>query len=171
MTKKIILILLILGLNSKLLSAASFYSNYTWEKNPKVYQPKETEKKSDYVIVAEKKFWEVVYDSDGQASVYETVHFIYHANNANAVDRINKGFMSLRNNIEEIDLKARCITADNKIIYFNKSSIKSVDNYEGRGPYKLFAIDGVDAGCDVEIRSEEHTSELQSRQSRMPSSA
>ena len=128
-----------------------YHSGYAWEKNPKVYVPTEAEKKSDLVIVLQKKINEVSYDSDGQAVIYETIHNIYHVNSAKAIDGVNKGYMALSSILEEIDLKARCITPENKVIYFNKSSVKSVDNLEGAGAYKIFAIDGVDAGCDVEI--------------------
>lgn len=134
------------------LGAQNFYhSTYTWDKNPKVYVPTETEKKSDLVIVSQKKISEVAYDADGQAVVYETVHNIYHVNSAKAIDGVNKGYMPMSGILEEIDLKARCITTENKAMYFNKSTVKSVDNLEGAGAYKIFAIDGVDAGCDVEI--------------------
>jgi len=145
-------ICLLLSIHTICISSQTFYhSGYTWEKNPKVYAPTETEKKSDLVIVSEKKIHEIAYDSDGQAVIYETIHNIYHVNSAKAIDGVNKGYMPLGGILEEIDLKARCITPENKVMYFNKSSIKSVDNLEGAGAYKIFAIDGVDAGCDVEI--------------------
>jgi len=149
MKKVLSLFLFILFISSH---AQNYYhTHYSWEKNPKVYVPSESEKKSDLVIVLDKKISEVAYDSDGQAVIYETVHKIYHVNSAKAIDGVNKGYMPMSGILEEIDLKARCITPDNKLIFFNKSSLKSVDNLEGAGAYKIFAIDGVDAGCDVEI--------------------
>ncbi|PBQ31946.1 hypothetical protein CNR22_09245 [Sphingobacteriaceae bacterium] len=128
-----------------------YHSNYSWEKNPKVYVPTAEEKKSDMVIVQQKKINEFAYDADGQAILYETVHIIYHVNSTKAIDAVNKGYMALGSILEEIDLKARCITPENKVLYLNKSTVKSVDNLDDDGAYKIFAIDGVDAGCDVEI--------------------
>lgn len=134
------------------LNAQNYYhQSYTWEKTPSVYVPTEAEKKSELVLVLHKVVEETAYDGDGTAVLYETVHNIYHVNSANAVDGVNKGYMSLGGVLDEVDLKARCITPQNKVIFYNKSTLKQVDNLEGAGPYKLFAIDGVEAGCDVEI--------------------
>lgn len=128
-----------------------FHSTYSWEKTPVPYQPSGTEKSSDLVIVFEKRYMEIAYDSDGQAVSYEIYHKLYHVNSAKAVDEVNKGYMSTQNVLEEIDLRARTIAPDGKVTYFNTATVKSVDNLEGNGPYKIFAIDGVESGCDVEV--------------------
>lgn len=128
-----------------------FHESYDWEKEPKVHQPLESEKSAELVIIADKKFHEVAYDNQGQAYIYETLHYIYHVNSIKAVDAVNKGYMPLHNTILQVKLKARCVTADNKVINFNEATVKSVDNLEGAGPYKIFAVDGVEPGCDVEI--------------------
>lgn len=147
MKKTICLVLFCLNLYSQ----SFFHSKYSWDKNPKVYTPTESEKKHERVVVTEKKIYEIAYEADGQAVIYETIHNRYHLNGNKAIDNANKGYMSLANVLEEIDLKARCITSDNKVIYFNKATLKSVDNLDGAGPFKLFAIDGVDSDCDIEI--------------------
>ncbi|MBL7932021.1 MAG: hypothetical protein JNL60_08965 [Bacteroidia bacterium] len=128
-----------------------FHSGYSWDKTPKIYVPTESEKKSNLIVVHEKRIVEIAYDSDGQAVMYETFHRLYHVNNAKAVDLVNKGYMSTRGILEEVDLRARCITPEGKVVYFNTSTIKHVDNLEGKGPFKIYAVDGVETGCDVEI--------------------
>jgi hypothetical protein len=134
------------------ITPAQFHKNYTWEKSPKVYKPTAKQSgKSDILVVFEKSFYETVYEADGQAVIIETVHSLYHVNNTKGIDITNKNYISMSGVIEELDLRARCITADNKVIDLNKSTIKEVDDLEGAGPYKIFVVDGVEVGCDVEV--------------------
>lgn len=132
------------------LSQNYFYKTFTWEKQPTVYKPNEVEKQSELMLVKESTVVETAYDKDGQAVVYETKHRIYHVNSQKGIERINKVYISTNQVNEEIDIKARCITADNKIIPFNTDNVKRVDNLEDKGPYTIFSVDGVDVGCDVE---------------------
>jgi len=127
-----------------------FYKTYNWEKEPTVYKPTEKESTADLILVKDYNVLEVAYDKDGQAVIYETNHVIYHVNKHSAVTEVNKIYISTRGVNEELDLKARCITANNKIIPINADNIKRVDNLENSGPYTIFTIDGVDVGCDVE---------------------
>jgi hypothetical protein len=128
-----------------------FHKTYDWEPNPKLYVPEEKDKKNDLIIVLQHKTLETAYEPDGKAVVYETVHYIYHLNSASVVENFNKGFVPIASVIDEVSLNARCIQANGKVILFNPSSIKRVDNYENSGAYKIFAIEGVEQGCDVEI--------------------
>ncbi len=127
-----------------------FYKTFAWEKQPTVYKPNDAEKQSELMLVKESTVVETAYDKDGQAVVYETKHRIYHVNSQKGIERINKVYISTNQVNEEIDLKARCITPDNKIIPFNTDNVKRFDNLEDNGPYTIFSIDGVDVGCDVE---------------------
>lgn len=133
-------------------NAQSYYhSNYKWESEPKNYSPTEKEKKNDIVVVLQKRILEMAYEADGKAVMYETSHMIWHVNNPNAIERLNKGYVPMGNVLEEINLQARVVTSQNKVIPFNTSTVKKVDDYEDSGPYKIFAVDGVENGCDVEI--------------------
>ena len=77
-------------------------------------------------------------------------HRIYHINNQKGIEEVNKVYISTDQVNEELELKARCITAANKVIPFNSDNVKHVDNLDNAGPYTIFSIDGVDVGCDVE---------------------
>lgn len=128
-----------------------YYKTYNWEKQPVVYVPTSDEIAKDLIIVLDKSIYEVGYETNGQPVIYETKHTIYHVNNSKSIDAVNKGYISIKNVNEEIDLKARVITKANKIIYFNTETIKHIDDFENSGPFKIFAIDGVEEGCDVEM--------------------
>ncbi len=127
-----------------------FYKTFAWEKQPTVYKPQNDEKLAELVLVRDNNILEVAYDKDGQAVIYETHHLIYHVNTQKAIETINKVYIPTSQVNEEIELKARCITPENKIILFNTDNVKRVDNLEDSGPYTIFSVDGVDVGCDVE---------------------
>ena len=44
---------------------------------------------------------------------------------------------------ELVELKARFISKENKITEVDKNNIKTVENLESKGDYKIFAIEGV----------------------------
>lgn len=151
MTKSALTTFIVLIALLKAHSQTFFFQDIVLEKNPTVYKPTDSEKNQDLITVFEKNIYEVAYDSDGQAAIYETTHTLHHVNSIKGIDQVNKVYISLTKVNEEVDVKARCITPDNKVIYFNKSSMKSVENFEDAGPFKIFAIDGVEVGCDVEV--------------------
>lgn len=133
-----------------LFSQNYFYKTYTWEKQPALYKATDVEKKSPLVLVKDYTIIEAAYDKDGQAVIYETHHRKYHVNTQKGVEEVNKVYISTAQVNEEIDLKARCLTAENKLIPFNSDNVKRVDNIDNTGPYTIFTIDGVDIGSDVE---------------------
>lgn len=137
-------------LSGKMTSQNYFYKTFSWEKQPIVYKPSDTEKKSELILVKDYTVLEGAYDKDGQAVIYETHHRIYHVNNQKGIEEVNKVYISTDQVNEELELKARCITAANKVIPFNSDNVKHVDNLDNAGPYTIFSIDGVDVGCDVE---------------------
>jgi len=143
--------LLIINLCVNYYAQDFYYKNYNWQKQPTVFKPSTSDLSHDLVFVCDKSFFEVAYEANGQPVIYETKHTIYHVNNIKAIDAVNKGYISTRSVNDEIELKARVITLTNKIIYFNKETVKRIDNYENEGPFTIFAIDGVEVGCDVEI--------------------
>lgn len=143
-------ILILSLLSGKSIAQNYFYKTYTWEKQPTVYTPSDLEKKSELLLLKDYTILEAAYDKDGQAVIYETHHRIYHINTQKAIEQVNKVYVSTDQVNEELELKARCITATNKIIPFNSDNVKKVDNLDNAGSYTIFSIDGVDVGCDVE---------------------
>lgn len=143
-------ILILSFLSTESIAQNYFYKTFSWEKQPKVYVPAESEKQSELVLVKDFTVLEGAYDKDGQAVIFETHHRIYHINNQKGIEQVNKVYISTDQVNEELDIKARCITAANKVIPFNSDNVKHVDNLDNAGPYTIFSIDGVDVGCDVE---------------------
>lgn len=146
---KLYLITLII-LSSSISAQSYIYKTYSWEKQPTVYKPTVKDKEKEIVLVKDHTIIESAYDKDGQAAVYETHHYIYHVNSEKGVGKVNKVYIPTGNVNEELDLNARCITANNKIIMLNPENIKKIDNLDDNGPFTIFSIEGVEVGCDVE---------------------
>ena len=126
------------------------YKKYTWDANPKIHELSEEEKENNYIVLKEKIMLEFVYEASGQLVMYETRHSIIHFNNEKGIEEMNKIYVSSSKILEEMDLKARTITHDGKIIPLSKSDVKKVDNLENAGPYLIFAMEGVDKGGEIE---------------------
>lgn len=71
-------------------------------------------------------------------------------NNDKAVEAFNKVYISNGNWRKVVNLKARAITADGKIIEFDDSNKKEVENYENYGPFTIFALEGIEVGSEIE---------------------
>jgi hypothetical protein len=126
------------------------YKKYTWETLPKLHTITDSEKESNYVTIKDKNIYEYVFETSGELVMYETSHNIIHFNTDAGVEAMNKIYIPLSSVLEEIDLKARTITATGKIIYLNKDGVKKVENLDDSGPYLIFAMEGVEKGAEIE---------------------
>jgi hypothetical protein len=145
-----ILFFSLLVLLQNLTGQTKFYLNYDWDKKPVLNATDPKYKDSDYYTVKEKHVLEYAYNSNNELGLYETKHVITHINNDKGVEYKNKMYISSSKIIEMVDIRARCITASGKVINLDKNSIKQVDNFEDRGPYTIFAFEGVEPNCDIE---------------------
>lgn len=144
------LIIAFLGLLQVASAQTKFYLNYEWDKKPVLSLANDKYKDNDYYNVKEKHVFEYAYDSNNELCLYETKHVITHINNDKGVEYKNKMYIPSGKIIEMIDLKARCITSSGKIINLDKNNIKQVDNFEDRGPFTIFAYEGLEPNCDIE---------------------
>lgn len=144
------LVLFILSFFS--LSAASTYSHkwYDWENEPKLYELSAEESKSSAVIIKDKRILEYVYDDDKKLVLYETKHKIIRINDDAAAENFNKVVVPTRDINDFMELKARAISPAGKITLLNRDNIKELDNIENMGGFKIFAIEGVEKGGEVE---------------------
>lgn len=127
------------------------YKKYTWSATPKIHELTEQEKEFNYIRLKQKVIFEYVYEASGELVVYETIHDIIHFNNEKGIEDMYKIYVPLGRVLEEMDLKARTITPDGKVISLNKSNIKKVDNLEDQGPFIIFAMEGIEKGGEIEF--------------------
>ena len=125
-------------------------SEYKWESKPAYLTIPEEFTSEDRVGLYSFERYEYFHNAEGNLFVFQTVHRKFRALNDKAVNQLNTLSMEIGNGVELIDIKARTINENGKIVNFDKSSIKEVTDDESRDKYKIFAIDGIEVGNDIE---------------------
>ncbi|WP_333821120.1 DUF3857 domain-containing protein [Ohtaekwangia sp.] len=122
---------------------------YEWEKNRGRYTLTDKEKEQTELILKQHNQYEYVLE-DNQFLMYSTIHRIILVNSNEAIQKHNRIVISMNNTIDLIDLKARSINKDGKAIYFDKSNLKELKEEESGNAYRIFAMEGVELGSEVE---------------------
>jgi Transglutaminase-like superfamily len=149
--KKLLCLLILLTNIATAQNTSNFaYKSYSWDANPKLSTLSEKEKEGDYVFLKDKTTIEYAYETSGDLVRYITKHVIIHFNNKKGVEDMNKVYISSESILDEMELKARTITAAGKVIPLDKNTVKRVDDLEGQGPFIYFAMEGIDVGGEIE---------------------
>lgn len=137
----------------------SFDENF-WKENPTLTVLTEEEKKSNAVYLADVNittydFGTYLNKASGNwiddAFLEENLYYQrIRLNNDKAVEIFNKVYISMLNNKTVWDLKARAITKEGKVIEFDESNKKEIENYENYGPFTIFALEGIEVGSEIE---------------------
>ena len=137
-----------------LLMTISFFANaavspYEWERERGRYKLSTKESgQTEYVIKNHTQYDFVL--EDNQFLMYSTIHRIILVNNNEAIQKHNRIFISMANTIELTDLRARAINKDGKVVNFDKSNLKELKDEDGNKAYRIFAIEGIEMGSEVE---------------------
>lgn len=148
----IILLLLCLPAFSQTATKAD-WKKYTWEEERKPFTISAAEQKKSAVILKDKRIVETIFEGQGNNSSpfgYYTKHVIVWVNSDNAIEEFNKVYIPMTGVLELVDLQARFISKTGKVTNLDKNSVKDVENYNNYGPYKIFALEGVEIGGEVE---------------------
>jgi hypothetical protein len=151
MKKYVIILIAILA--SSDLAYSQEYQVYNWEDKREMMtlDDEQTELASIYLKYHQQ--YEYVYEGDGDDRdlyVYQTEHQIIKVNNDNAVAKNNRIYISMRDAIALVDIQARTITSDGRIIELDKNEIKEIEDEESGAGFKIFAIEGVEVGSEIE---------------------
>ena len=125
------------------------YKNYHWNESPKIHDLSPAEQKMGMVVIKDKRIVEY-YLKDGDVVMYITRHMIIRVNSDKGIEEVNTVYIPMPDGVSLEDVQARSITKDGKITTLNSANIKDVDNYQNMGPFKIFAIDGIESGSEVE---------------------
>jgi len=128
---------------------ASEIKPYEWEKNRVRYTLTETEKGLAELVLKQHTRYEYVLEND-QFLMYSTVHHIVLVNNDEAVKKHNRIVIPMNSALDLTDLKARAINKEGKAVYFDKSNLKELKNEETGNAYRIFAIEGIELGSEIE---------------------
>ncbi|WP_153798398.1 DUF3857 domain-containing protein [Foetidibacter luteolus] len=124
------------------------YSPLTrWQEKPVLHSIADSFKtESAVAILDERKIHYRKEDKD--MFVYTTYHKIIKINDDKGIEMFNKIYVPVYYNAAIQDIKARTLTAGGKLYTLTEDKIKEIEEDERR--YKLFALDGVEKGAEVE---------------------
>lgn len=122
---------------------------YEWQENRTRYELSEKDVSLSELILKQHTQYDYIFENS-QFVMYSTIHRIIYVNNNEAVQKHNRIVISMTNAIDLIKLKARAINKDGKAIYFDESNLKELKNEESGKAFKIFAIEGVELGSEIE---------------------
>lgn len=142
-------ILLVLLVPVTLFGTGANPAIYEWESDRSRYELTDDEATiGEYVLKLHNQY-DYVFE-DNQFLLYYTVHRIVRVNNDEAIQRNNRIYIPMGGVIDLVSLKARSINASGKVVNFDTSNLKELKDEEtGRG-YRIFAIEGVELGSEIE---------------------
>jgi hypothetical protein len=123
---------------------------YEWESDRARYKLSDQEKLyTEYVLKNH-----IQYDyalEDDQFLMYATLHRIVYVNSSEAIEKNNRISIPMNSTFELVDIKARAINKDGKVVNFDKNNLKEIKDENEDHSYRLFAIEGVEIGSEVEF--------------------
>lgn len=134
-----------------LTTLAQDYEKYSWAQQPKLSVLKGADAKASELTLFRHLQYEYTYESNGSPVIFYTRHEITRVANDQAVASNNRIYIPMYRVEELVEVKARTINANNKVVEINKADIKEVEDTEAGAGYKIFAIDGATVGSEIEF--------------------
>jgi hypothetical protein len=139
-----------------ILSLASFYSHAqefdyslknNWQDTPAIHTVSSKFISSSAVGILDDRSLEYVIDK-GNIYIQSVFHKIVHINDDKGIEMFNRIYIPMYRGSEIVEIKARTILKNGKVIDLPASKIKEIEE-DGR-TFKLFAMEGVEKGSEVE---------------------
>ncbi len=150
MIRQTIITTIALALSVSLYGQITEYASYSWSSNPTVNNSDTIKTVDGAAILFEKRIQEVFANKDNIFEEIYVFHRMVKVETANAVSLFNRIYVPLNDVLDIVSLKARFISKSGKVTELPKESIKEVQNLENKGNYKVFAIEGCEAGGEIE---------------------
>lgn len=129
------------------------YADYDWEENPALSVLPEDYKEQNSVLIKERLFREFGYTQEGFLIQVNTYHYVRKLNTDKAVESFNKIYLSVGPG-EFVDVqKARVIRPDGSVMVLTQEEIKEAKDEETGTVRRYFALEGLEAGADIEYFS------------------
>lgn len=121
----------------------------TWADKPVLHNLDGKYVKESAVILFDKKRVEYADEANHTLNQYYTLHKLIHINDDRGIEDFNKIYLGFNEKTDVVDIRARAILPGGKIIELDKNNIKDLKEEDGN-TYKIFAMDGLSKGCEVE---------------------
>ncbi|HEX8041295.1 MAG TPA: DUF3857 domain-containing protein, partial [Chryseosolibacter sp.] len=132
-----------------LASFAADFNPYEWEANRGRTKLSAEDQKAPELVIKNHIQYDYVLENN-DFLMYSTMHRIILVNNNEAIQKHNRIVIPMNNTIDLVEIKARSINKDGKVIRFDKSDIKELKEEESGNAYRIFAIEGIELGSEVE---------------------
>jgi len=149
MNKKTLFLLIGLASAQQLFAQTTNIEKETWTDKPAIHTIDSKYSKEAAVVISDTRRIEFVDASKDEIDEYYTIHKIVHINDDRGIEGFNKIYLGLSENSDIVDVKARSILTDGKVIELDKNDIKDIKEEDGN-TYKIFALNGLEKGCEVE---------------------
>jgi len=127
------------------------YHNYSWEENRTLNELTPAEENEPAIFMKHLQVHEYIYrENDVDLELYSTVHKIIRVNNDDGVQAYNKIFIPMSDVIEILAIQARSINRNGVSVELDQNNIKEITGDEGGSGYKIFAVEGVEVGGEIE---------------------
>lgn len=142
------LFIAILFFSAASINAQTSYYQFHWQDAPALHTVDKEYSEEAAVYIVDERINEYCIEKDG-LFLYRTIHRIVHINNDKGIEMFNRIYLPFDEGIQMMDVKARTILPNGKIIELDKSNIK--DWKEDNNDYKIFALEGLTKGCEAEF--------------------
>jgi len=151
MKKQILFVTLVLSSATLSFGQAPKIEIEKWADKPVIHQLAANYSKESAVILFDNRRVEYI-DNEKKDDVleYYTLHKLIHINDDRGIEEFNKIYLGFGEKSDVVDVKARTVLPNGKIIELDKNNIKDLKEENGN-VYKIFAMDGLEKGCEVEF--------------------
>lgn len=121
-----------------------------WEEKPVYMSLKSGYETENAIGIFYDERTEYFHNQASELQLIHTLHRRIRLLTDDAVNGFNKLSVSLSDVVEVVEIKARVIKPDGKVVEFDKENIREIVDPDSRDNYNIFAIDGIEKGDDLE---------------------
>jgi hypothetical protein len=121
----------------------------SWADKPVLHTMDPARNAESSVIILDKRRVEYIDNEKNELVTYRTLHRIIRVNDDKGIESFNKVYLGVTDNADIVELRARTILPDGKLIEIDKSGVRDQKDENGN-PYKIFAFEGLVKGSEIE---------------------
>lgn len=128
---------------------AGTQGQYQWDQARSRFSLSSDDEKLPELMLKSHTQYEYTFEND-EFVMYATHHKIIYVNSNEAIQKHNRIYIPMNNAMALTALKARSINRAGKAVYFDETNLKEIKEGDAGNAYKIFAMEGVETGSEVE---------------------
>lgn len=147
----VVLLLLTTSLQAQTLPATLKYATYDWDAKRQRLPVSAAEAEQPALLLRDFSAHEFLYDAGKKnLRLYSIDHRILRVNTTDGIEQFNKIVVPMQDGAHLLALKARTISPRGTVAEVNQSSIKELKDQDGGRGFRIFAVEGVEKGSEIE---------------------